>query len=108
MKAKFFFPSVLALTLALPAMAEIPLKLLGDPAPPTAAERVITITPGTRYVRVEGGEVIKFDVGGQTFGWNFDTGDTVMAFDLNRIAPQGLLNQKITVIVEPNPLYSGG
>jgi hypothetical protein len=108
MKEKSLVPAVLALTLslpALPAMAEIPLNLLGDPAPPTAAERTITITPGTRYVNVEGGETVKFDAGGKTFAWNFDTGESVMSFDLNRIAPPGMLGQKVTAYISPNPLY---
>ena len=110
MKSTSRIRAALALSLvlsALPAWAEIPLKLLGDPAPPAAAERTITIMPTTSYVNVEGGEIIRFDVGAQTFAWHFDTADIVMAFDLNRVAPVGLLNKKIRVFVTPNPLYSG-
>jgi hypothetical protein len=110
MKPKSLFPAVLALSLslaALPSMAEIPLKLLGDPAPPTAAQRAITITPGTRYVNVEGGEIVRFDVGGKTFAWNFDTAGTVQAFDLRRVAPPGTLDHKVIAYISPNPLYRG-
>lgn len=108
MKAKSLVPVVLALTLslpALPALAEIPLNLLGDPAPPAAATRTITITPGTKYVNVEEGEIVKFEAGGKSFAWNFDTAENVMSFDLNRVAPPGMLGQKVTAIISPSPTY---
>jgi hypothetical protein len=110
MKTKLLVPAVVAVMLSLPAvssMAEARLDLLGDPAPPTAAQRTITITPSTKYVNVEGGEIVRFVVGGQTFAWNFDTASSVMAFDLNRIAPPGALDHKVTAYISPNPLYLG-
>lgn len=111
MKMKSFVPAVLAATLslaALPSLAEIPRRLLGDLAPPEAAERTITITPGTRYVNVEGGEIVRFEAGGTSFAWNFDAGENVMAFDLNQVAPLGMLGRPVIVYISPNPLYTGG
>jgi hypothetical protein len=109
MKTKLLVPAVLASALSLTALssiAAVPLKLLGDPAPDTAAERTIRITPDTKYVNVDGGQVVRFDVGGRTFTWNFDTAQTVTSFDLNRVAPPGLLDHVVRAYVAPNPLYS--
>lgn len=110
MKMKSLVPAVLALTLALPALPSIaakpiPVHLLGDPASPTAAERTIKITPRTKHVNVERGEVVRFDAGGKTFAWDFNTAETVQAVDLSRIAPPGTLDHKVTAIIEPNPDY---
>jgi hypothetical protein len=110
MKMTSLVPAVLALTLALAALPstaarKIPVDLLGDPAPPTAAERTIKITPNTRHVNVERGEIVKFDTGGKTFAWDFDTAETVLSFDLNQVAPPGTLDHKVTAYVAPNPDY---
>ena len=108
MKTKSLIPTVLALTLSLSAlssMAATPLKLLGDPAPAAAADRTITITPDTKYVNVQGGQTVKFDVGGKTFAWDFD--GPVTSFDLNRVAPPDLLDHMVTAYVSPNPLHMG-
>src|SRR5258705_8341423 len=53
--------------------------------------RVITITPETKWVNVNQGEDVKFvDVAtGQSFVWNFDT--TNPMFDLATVAPSGAL-----------------
>jgi hypothetical protein len=108
MKMKFLVPSVLALTLALPALPSIaaikvPLKLLGDPAPPTAAQRTIKITPSTKHVNVQRGEIIAFDTGGKTFAWHFDTAETVQSVDLSRVAPPGALDHQVIAYVAINP-----
>ena len=108
MKTKSLIPTVLALTLSLSAlssMAATPLNLLGDPAPAAVADRTITITPDTKYVNVQGGQTVKFDVGGKTFAWDFD--GPVTSFDLNRVAPPDLLDHMVTAYVSPNPLYMG-
>jgi hypothetical protein len=92
---------------AISAMAAIttPVKLLGDAAPAAAAERTITITPNTKYVNVVGGQTVKFDVNGQTFAWSFDGPETVSSFDLNRVAPAGVLDHPVTAYVAANPMY---
>lgn len=109
MKTKSLVPALLALTLSLPALSSMaappPVELLGDPAPTATPARTITITPDTKYVNVEGGEVVKFVIGGQTFAWDFDS-NRVDAFDLNRVTPAGMLDHKVTAYVSPNPLYA--
>jgi hypothetical protein len=103
--------AALALALTLPvlsSMAAAPrLDLLGDPAPIAAAARTIAITPDTKYVNVQGGEVVRFDVGGHSFAWSFDGPVYVLTFDLARVAPSGMLDHAITAYVSPNPLYIG-
>jgi hypothetical protein len=110
MKTKALIPAVLAFTLslsALPSMAATNTDLLGQPAPAAAANRTIRINPDTRYVNVQGGQIVRFDVGGQTFTWNFDGPQTLQSFDLNQVAPPGLLGHSVTAYVSPNPLYQG-
>jgi hypothetical protein len=83
-----------------------PAKLLGDSAPTTAAaDRVIRITPDTRYINVVGGQTVRFDVNGQSFAWNFDGPATVTSFDLSRVAPDGLLDHQVIAYVSRNPLF---
>lgn len=108
MNTKSLIPTVLAGTLSLATFSSIaatPRGLLGDAAPDTAAERTIKITPDTRYVNVTGGQVVKFDVGGKTFTWHFDGPETLWAFDLNKVAPPGLLDHKVMAYISPNPIY---
>jgi hypothetical protein len=111
MKTKSLIPAVLALTLSLSglsAMAATRVDLLGEKAPAAAANRTITITPDTRHVDVQGGQIVEFDVGAKTFTWDFDGAETVQAFDLNQVTPTGLLDHVVTAYVTPNPLYAGG
>lgn len=83
--------------------ADYPLDFLGVAAAPQAAQRTIVITPQTRWVNVEGGEVIRFVAGNQQFAWNFD--GPADAVDLKRVAPPGTLDHTVTAYVAPNPLY---
>ncbi|HKU06944.1 MAG TPA: CzcE family metal-binding protein [Bradyrhizobium sp.] len=80
------------------------LDLLGKAAPESAAARTIVITSDTKYVNVTGGETIRFVVGEKSFLWNFD-GRMIDSFDLNRTAPLGMLDHRVTVYVAPNPMY---
>lgn len=108
MKTKLLIPTVLALTLSLStlsSMAAMHPNLLGEAAPAALASRTITITPDTRYVNVEDGQAVNFDVGGKTFTWAFNGPAT--SFDLNRVAPPGLLDHVVTAYVAPNPIYKG-
>lgn len=92
--------------LSLSALAAAPpLALLGDPAPAAMSSRTIAIQADTKYVNVTGGDTVTFSVDGKSFAWNFDVPMTVTSFDLNRVAPQGLLNHPIRVYVETNPRY---
>src|SRR5881396_292503 len=46
--------------------------LYGEPAEAALAERTIVVTPGTKYVNVKHGEVVKIVAGGKEFAWDFD------------------------------------
>ncbi|WP_245549294.1 CzcE family metal-binding protein [Noviherbaspirillum massiliense] len=103
--------SILApLVLSVGAMAACATKytdLLGQPAPLDAAQRTIVITPETKYVNIEGGQIVRFNVGDQSFAWNFFVARTIHAFDLNEVAPPGMLNHRVRVYLTPDPRYIG-
>jgi hypothetical protein len=111
MKTKPLVSAFLGFTLSLSAlssMAASRIDLLGETAPAAEADRTITIGPDTTYVNVEGGQIVKFDVGGKSFTWDFDGPENVFSFDLNRVTPPGLLDHMVTAYVSPNPIYLGG
>ncbi len=83
-------------------------SLLGDLVPDNAAERTIVLSPDTAYVNVKGGEVVKFIVGNKSFVWDFNTAGNITAFDLNQVAPAGILDHRITAYVARDPTYFGG
>jgi hypothetical protein len=82
--------------------------LYGQSAPVAAAERTIVITPATKYVNVEGGQIVKFVADGKEFAWNFNTAATIHSFDLNAVAPAGALNHLVRAYISPDPKYIGG
>jgi hypothetical protein len=87
----------------LAARSDPALELFGSPAPVSLVTRTIAIGPGTSYVNVTGGEVIRFDVGDKSFVWNFNGQRS--SFDLGKVAPPGVLARKVTAYVAPNPMY---
>ena len=86
-----------------PNLGNTGIALLGDAALPASATRTIAIYPDTRYVNVTGGEIVKFIVGNQSFAWNFNGRPS--SFDLNAVAPPGVLDHGVKAYVAPNPLY---
>lgn len=99
-----------AFAVAAPAFANHPAAdpNLGTPVHEGSADRTIVLDAGTKWVNVTGGETIRFVVDGKGFLWLFDVYDTSPAFDLDRIAPAGVLGDRaIKVYVEPDPLYTG-
>ncbi|WP_371767909.1 CzcE family metal-binding protein [Massilia sp.] len=111
MTPKLLLPVLIATTLAAGAAgaAPQPRAFLGSAAPvQAAADQVIVITDATRHVNVTGGQTVRFVVGDRTFTWCFQNGSAhVIPFDLQTIAPQGLLRHAVTTYVADNPLYSG-
>jgi hypothetical protein len=106
---RLFIPLTLTVLLfgcALPT-AEPPVAFLGDPAPPTAAGRTIIIRPDTQWVNVTGGETVRFVVDDKTFAWTFNVARNVWSFDLNRIAPPGVIGHPMNVYIAPDPRYIG-
>jgi hypothetical protein len=79
----------------------------GAPAAAKAASHTIVIQADTKYVRVENGDTVQFDVNGKTFAFAFNTLTGETSFELSRIAPQGVEVPQVRVFVAPNPLYQG-
>ena len=88
--------------------AEPDVKFLGDPVPAAATEKTVVIGPNTTSVNVTGGDVVKFVIGDKVFAWDFNTSGEMLAFDLERIAPAGMLDHKVMVYVARDPTYTGG
>ncbi|MBD8531654.1 MULTISPECIES: CzcE family metal-binding protein [unclassified Massilia] len=78
---------------------------LGMTAPIAAATRTVTIAPQTRYVNVNQGDIVKFEVDGKAFAWQFDTERPQGWLDLSLFAPKGTNTHAVQVFVGPNPLY---
>jgi hypothetical protein len=78
----------------------------GDPAPTAAAGQTIVIKPDTQYVNVTGGNIVKFVDGDKSFAWNFD-GPYGYTFELNRVAPPGVLDHRVMAYVDPDPYMNG-
>lgn len=108
MKHLFFCAQVLLLSACAYQNSERPIALLGDPAPPAAATKSILIQPDTKWVNVTGGDIVKFVVGEKTFAWAFNVASNVDAFELNRVAPPGILDHRVVAYVAPDPRYIGG
>lgn len=73
----------------------------------TRASRSILVTSSVKSINVTNGETVEFLVNGKSFSWRFDTLQTRSTFDLNKIAPEGVLAGNVRVYVAPNPLYRG-
>ena len=74
--------------------------MLGSPAQASAAQRTIVIDQKTRWITVERGEVVKFVTNGREFAWAFRA--MASSFDLNRVAPAGILDRDLKVYIWPN------
>lgn len=73
-----------------------------------AADRQIVITDATRHVNVASGTTVHFVSGGQSFDWTFqNVNGSVAPFDLQKIAPAGLLHHAVTVYVADSATYLG-
>ncbi|MRX11797.1 CzcE family metal-binding protein [Pseudoduganella sp. FT25W] len=79
----------------------------GSAAAGAYADRQITIDAGTKWVNVNNGETVAFNVNGKSFTWHFETLHNEERFDLARIAPAGVEVGMVTVYVASNPLYRG-
>lgn len=87
---------------------EPPLWLLGEASPNAPVVKTIVIKPDTRWVNVIGGETVKFVVGDKSFAWTFNGASSIRDFDLNRVAPAGTLDHRVTAYIGPDPRYIGG
>lgn len=78
----------------------------GSAAPAPAATRTIVVSPATKSVNVNKGDVVTFEVNGKSFTWQFDTLRDNDRFELSAIAPAGVGAHGVSVYVAPNPLYA--
>jgi len=70
-------------------------------------DRIIVVDTDARHINVAGGQRVRFVIGEASFEWLFDTYDNSLVFELNQIAPPGLLDARlIRVYVAPDPLYT--
>ncbi|MEO7032103.1 MAG: CzcE family metal-binding protein [Burkholderiaceae bacterium] len=82
--------------------------LYGTLVPSTSyADYTISISPETRYVNVEGGEVVRFVADGKSFIWHFMVAQSIDHFDLMEVAPAGVLDHSVIAYVKPDPRYIG-
>ena len=79
--------------------------LYGSPAAPADYQPTIVITPATTYVNVEGGDTVRFMANGKEFAWTFNVARTVNQFDLNEVAPSGMLDHRVHAFISPDPKY---
>jgi hypothetical protein len=111
MQTKLLLPLLTAMTLAAASTTALAGAQVSDfrgNATPAQApvDQVIVITDATRHVNVTGGSTVRFVVGERSFSWSFQNGSAQVApFDLQQIAPQGLLSHGVTAYVSDNPLY---
>ena len=106
MRAKLVVSTAIAMTLGfvnLSTSAFTPSSPMGEVAPVSAAKRTIPIDAKTKYVNVTANETIKFEANGNAFAIHFAGG--LSGFDLNQLAPAGVLDHKVTAYVAPDPLY---
>ena len=105
MKPNLVVLAVVAMTLGLvnvSAGAFTP-SFMGEVVPLSAATRTIPINAKTKYVNVTAHETVKFEANGSAFAIKF--AGVISQFDLNQLAPAGVLDHKVTVYVAPDPLY---
>lgn len=94
-----------------PALANHPSAspTLGTPVHEASVDRRIVLDADATSVNVTGGETVEFVAGGQRFAWRFDTYSSEPVFDLNQIAPAGVLGGRmVKVYVAADPTYISG
>lgn len=80
-------------------------ELYGQTLPADTAIRTVQITPATTYVKVEGGEAVRFVADGKEFTWAF-TAPSVTHFDLSEVAPPNVLGSGVMAFISPDPRYT--
>jgi len=108
---KRFAPVAAALALSAASVSAFALTtgdLYGEPATGDyVANRTIVVTPQTKYINVNHGEIVNLKIGSKEIAWNFD-GVAAQPFDLSKIAPEGSLDHKVQVYVETEMQRDGG
>ena len=117
MKPRFVVLTVIAMTLAFLNFSASAFTLgspMGQVVPLSGATRTIPIDAKTKYINVTAHETVKFVANGNAFAIAFSGGAATTfafvpsTFDLNQLAPAGVLDHKVTVYVGPDPLLISG
>jgi hypothetical protein len=80
-------------------------SLMPTVATPEAADKMVVIKDTTKSVNVFENDTVLFKVGDKQFAIKFD-GNNVY-YDLQTLAPPGVLDRKVKVYVAPNPKEHG-
>lgn len=105
--AAIFFAAAVTPFAAMAHQADTPANpAFGSAAPAQAATRTVVISPSTKAINVEKGDVLNIEVDGKKFTWQFDTLRDSDRFALAAIAPEGISTHGVWVYVAPNPLYT--
>jgi hypothetical protein len=88
------------------ASADVAKLDLGTPAEGRFYDRKVLIGANTKFVNVDAGEVIRFVVqepgdADRSFTWHFDIAHATVG-DLSKLAPAGMLDRPVKVVVGPN------
>jgi len=83
-----------------------PADIYGEPAQASSrlANRTITIDDKTESVNVTHWDVIRFVSGGREFVWYFDGLAQPGPLDLQKFAPAGFVDHRVTVYVSPSAI----
>ncbi len=80
-------------------------SLMPSVSTPEAADKMVVIKDTTKSVNVFENDTVLFKVGDKQFAIKFD-GNNVY-YDLQTLAPPGVLDRKVKVYVAPNPKDHG-
>jgi hypothetical protein len=105
MKTLHTFGSPIVLAAALVLVA--PLLVANATASGLGVDRTIVIDSSTRWVNVNGGDVIRFIANGQSFDYRFNSYTQSHVYDLGKIAPTGALNRSVKVYVSADDRFTG-
>jgi hypothetical protein len=107
---KHFAPAFAAVALSAASLSAFALTtgdLYGEPAASGyEADRTIVVTPQTKFINVNHGEIVNLKIGDREVAWNFD--GMTRPFDLSKIAPEGSLDHKVDVYVATEMQRDGG
>jgi Heavy-metal resistance protein CzcE len=105
MKPKLVALTMIAMTLGFMNLSASAARssFKGEVVPLSGAVRTIKIDAKTKYVNVTGHETVRFETNGNAFAIRF--ANVLPQFDLNQLAPAGVLDHKVTVYVAPDPVY---
>lgn len=75
----------------------------GGSAPSGTADYKLVVTPAKKWLNVNNGDTVEFDVGNKEFTWHFDTLHDHVAVPLSTIAPAGFDTGATKVFVGKDP-----